>query len=90
MMEVVAECSGVAYGGSGASGSSLWVAAAFVETARRRCLAASSIAFYFTLHSRVLNRAGTSSPGIGQRTIVAVSMLLWPGVGVAGRAIGLI
>ncbi len=56
----------------------------------KMALLASSIVFYFTLHRRALNRAGTSSPGIGQRTIAVVSMLLWLGVGVAGRAIGLI
>ena len=56
----------------------------------KMALLASSIVFYFTLHRRALNRASTSSPGIGQRTIAVVSMLLWLGVGVAGRAIGLI
>ena len=56
----------------------------------KMALLASSIVFYFTLHRRALNRAGTASPGIGQRTIAVISMLLWLGVGVAGRAIGLI
>ena len=56
----------------------------------KMALLASSIVFYFTLHRRALNRASTSSPGIGQRTIAVVSMMLWLGVGVAGRAIGLI
>ena len=56
----------------------------------KMALLASSIVFYFTLHRQALNHAGTAAPGIGQRTIAVVSMMLWLGVGVAGRAIGLI
>ncbi len=48
-----------------------------------------AIFFYFTLHRRAINRStGTSSPG--DRVIAAISIFLWLGVGVAGRAIGLI
>ncbi|WP_263378180.1 DUF6644 family protein [Granulicella paludicola] len=57
----------------------------------KMALLASSILFYFTLHRRALNRAGTDTPPeLAQRAVAVVSMLLWLGVGVAGRAIGLI
>jgi uncharacterized membrane protein SirB2 len=53
-------------------------------------LLGASILFYFTIHRSALNSAGTITPGTTQRMIAVVSMLLWLGVGVAGRAIGLI
>lgn len=48
-----------------------------------------AIFFYFTLHRRAINRSARDSRR-SDRVIAAVSIVLWFGVGVAGRAIGLI
>jgi hypothetical protein len=53
-------------------------------------LLAASVIFYFTFHRRAVERARSTSPSFTQRVIAIVSLLLWFGVGVAGRAIGLI
>lgn len=56
----------------------------------KMALLASATLFYFTLHRRALERTGTGKPNAAQRATAVVSILLWLGVGVAGRAIGLI
>jgi hypothetical protein len=53
-------------------------------------LLASAVVFYFTLHRRALNFAGTGPPNLWCRMAAIVSLTLWLGVGVAGRAIGLL
>lgn len=47
------------------------------------------IIFYFTLHRRAINRS-VGEGRVSDRIIAAISIFLWLGVGVAGRAIGLI
>jgi hypothetical protein len=56
----------------------------------KMALLATAVLFYFTLHRRAALRAGTGAASLAQRAIAIVSLLLWLGVGVAGRAIGLI
>jgi hypothetical protein len=53
-------------------------------------LLAAAVLFYFTFHRRALMRTGTGSPTLWSRATAVVSLTLWLGVGVAGRAIGLI
>jgi hypothetical protein len=49
-----------------------------------------AIIFYFTLHRRALIATDRSGPSLWTRTAAVVSLTLWFGVGVAGRAIGLL
>jgi hypothetical protein len=56
----------------------------------KMALLAAAVAFYFTLHRRAALRAGAGTSSVPQRIIAVVSLLLWLGVGIAGRAIGLI
>ncbi len=56
----------------------------------KMALLATASMFYFTVHRRSALHAGTGTPSLRQRTIAAVSLFLWLGVGIAGRAIGLI
>jgi hypothetical protein len=56
----------------------------------KMALLAAAIFFYFTVHRRAALRAGIGAASVAQRAIAIVSLLLWLGVGVAGRAIGLI
>jgi hypothetical protein len=53
-------------------------------------LLAAAVLFYFTLHRRALLRTGKGEPTWGSRITAIVSLTLWLGVGIAGRAIGLI
>jgi len=53
-------------------------------------LLAFAVLFYFTLHRRALLGTDTGTPGFWARSAALVSLTLWLGVGVAGRAIGLI
>ncbi len=53
-------------------------------------LLASAIIFYFTLHRRALIATDKGAPGAWSRLAGIVSLSLWFGVGVAGRAIGLL
>jgi len=53
-------------------------------------LLASAVLFYFTLHRRALIRTDKAAPSLGSRTTAIISLSLWLGVGVAGRAIGLL
>ena len=56
----------------------------------KMALLAAAILFYFTLHRRALLNTGTGKPNRWARLAAIVSLLLWLGVGVAGRAIGLL
>ena len=56
----------------------------------KMALLAAAVAFYFTLHRRALLRTGTGTPTLWSRMAAIVSLTLWLGVGVAGRAIGLL
>jgi hypothetical protein len=49
-----------------------------------------AVLFYFTLHRRAIARTGSSAPTVWSRIVAAISLVLWLGVGVAGRAIGLL
>ena len=56
----------------------------------KMALLAAAILFYFTLHRRALIHTGSGKPSLWARFAAVVSLLLWLGVGVAGRAIGLL
>ncbi len=56
----------------------------------KMALLATAIGFYFTVHRRAVAKLGTAVPTFRTRVIGAISLSLWLGVGVAGRAIGLI
>ena len=56
----------------------------------KMALLAAAVLFYFTLHRRALLQTGKGTPTLWARTAAIVSLILWLGVGVAGRAIGLI
>jgi hypothetical protein len=56
----------------------------------KMALLATAVVFYFTLYRAAALRAGIGAACLSQRIIAVVSLLLWLGVGVAGRAIGLI
>lgn len=53
-------------------------------------LLASAILFYFTLHRRALLHTDKGIPNFWSRAAAIVSLTLWLGVGIAGRAIGLL
>jgi hypothetical protein len=54
----------------------------------KMALLAAAVLFYFTIHRRILLRADTHSLTVWSRITAVISMSLWLGVGVAGRAIG--
>lgn len=56
----------------------------------KMALLVAAVAFYFTVHRRVARRADGESASLTQCAVAIVSLLLWLGVGIAGRAIGLI
>jgi len=56
----------------------------------KMALLATAVAFYFTLHRQAILRVQSGKPALWPRIAAAVSLLLWLGVGVAGRAIGLL
>lgn len=56
----------------------------------KMALLAAAVTFYFTLHRRALLHTGTGAPNLWCRIAAIVSLSLWLGVGVAGRAIGLL
>jgi len=56
----------------------------------KMALLAAAVLFYFTLHRRALLRTGSGTPTLWSRIAAIISLTLWLGVGVAGRAIGLI
>jgi hypothetical protein len=56
----------------------------------KMALLAAAVIFYFTLHRRALLHADEGAPTLWARTAAIISLTLWLGVGVAGRAIGLL
>ncbi len=56
----------------------------------KMALLAAAVVFYFTVHRRTAQRADTRTVSLSQRAVAVISLLLWLGVGVAGRAIGLL
>ena len=56
----------------------------------KMALLAAAVVFYFTLHRLALVRADSGKPTLWPRIAACISLLLWLGVGVAGRAIGLL
>jgi hypothetical protein len=56
----------------------------------KMALLVTAILFYFTLHRKALLHTGKGSPNGWSRSAAIVSLTLWLGVGVAGRAIGLL
>jgi hypothetical protein len=56
----------------------------------KMALLAAAVTFYFTLHRRALLRTGAGVPDLWSRAAAVISLTLWLGVGVAGRAIGLL
>ena len=54
----------------------------------KMALLGASVLFYFTLHRRSLIQADQHALTIWSRITAIISMSLWLGVGVAGRAIG--
>ena len=56
----------------------------------KMALLATAVVFYFTVHRKTALRAGAATASLPQRAVAVVSLLLWLGVGIAGRAIGLI
>ena len=55
----------------------------------KMALLAAAVVFYFTVHRRTVLRASAAA-NLPQRVVAVISLLLWLGVGMAGRAIGLI
>ncbi len=53
-------------------------------------LLAAAVIFYFTLHRRALLNNDIGKPTLWSRAAAIISLTLWLGVGVAGRAIGLL
>jgi hypothetical protein len=56
----------------------------------KMALLVTAVLFYFTLHRRALLHTDKGSPTLLCRVAAVVSLFLWLGVGVAGRAIGLL
>lgn len=56
----------------------------------KMALLAAAVTFYFTLHRRALRLTDCGVPTFWSRLVAVVSLTLWLGVGVAGRAIGLL
>ena len=56
----------------------------------KMALLAASVLFYFTVHRRAVSTTAEGGPRAWTRLAALISLTLWLGVGVAGRAIGLI
>jgi hypothetical protein len=56
----------------------------------KMALLAAAVIFYFTLHRQAILRTQSGTLALWPRIAAVVSLLLWLGVGVAGRAIGLL
>ncbi len=56
----------------------------------KMALLAAVVTFYFTLHRRALLHTGAGTPNLWSRIAAIISLTLWLGVGIAGRAIGLL
>lgn len=53
-------------------------------------LLAAALVFYFTLHRAALLRTEKHQANAWSRAVAVISLTLWLGVGIAGRAIGLL
>jgi len=53
-------------------------------------LLAAAVLFYFTLHRRALLQTDTRGVTPLSRAAAVISLVVWLGVGIAGRAIGLL
>jgi hypothetical protein len=56
----------------------------------KMALLIAAVLFYFTLHRKALKDTGKGDPTAWSRAVAVISITLWLGVGIAGRAIGLI
>ena len=56
----------------------------------KMALLAAAVLFYFTFHRRAILRTDVGRPKLWSRTAAVISLALWLGVGIAGRAIGLL
>lgn len=56
----------------------------------KMALLAAAVLFYFTLHRRALLQTDTRGVTQRSRTAAIISLVIWLGVGIAGRAIGLL
>jgi hypothetical protein len=56
----------------------------------KMALLAAAVVFYFTLHRVAILRIDRGKPNLWSRAAAIVSLTLWLGVGIAGRAIGLL
>ncbi len=56
----------------------------------KMALLGTAVVFYFTLHRWALLHTDKGTPTLWCRTAAVISLTLWLGVGVAGRAIGLL
>jgi hypothetical protein len=56
----------------------------------KMALLCAAILFTYTLHHRALARTGSGTPPPWCRAAAILSLALWLGVGIAGRAIGLL
>ena len=56
----------------------------------KMALLAAAVLFYFTLHRRALLHTDFGVPNLWSRAAAVVSLTLWLGIGIAGRAIGLL
>jgi hypothetical protein len=56
----------------------------------KMALLAAAVLFYFTLHRRALLHTDFGAPNLWSRAAAVVSLTLWLGIGIAGRAIGLL
>jgi len=56
----------------------------------KMALLAAALLFHFTLHRRAIARAENGRTLLWNRMAAILSLLLWLGVGVSGRAIGLL
>jgi len=56
----------------------------------KMALLAAAVIFYFTAHRIALKTTDARGPDLWSRTAAAISLTLWLGVAVAGRAIGLL
>jgi hypothetical protein len=56
----------------------------------KMALLATAVLFYFTLHRHALLRTGKGTPTLWSKAAAILSLSLWLGVGIAGRAIGLL
>ncbi len=54
----------------------------------KMALLATVVTFWLTLHRKALQQADSNPPTLWSRAVAVLSLALWLGVGIAGRAIG--